>query len=51
MLRHVFWVQAYHEFHRYTSLGGHADNYTKAAAAKAFDHLITQGLVAYVDAR
>jgi hypothetical protein len=44
-------LQAHHEFGRYASLGGHADHYTRAAAAKAFDHLVSQGLVAYVDTR
>ena len=32
-------------------MGGDADNYSREAAAKAFDHLISQGLVAYADAR
>lgn len=43
--------QAYSEFWQYASQGNHVDKYSKAAAAKAFDHLVTQGLVAYVDPR
>lgn len=43
--------QLHHELLRYTSRGGHSDMYSKGAAAKAYDHLLAAGLLAFVDPR
>ena len=37
----------YHEFAAYTGSGEHVDNYSKVAAAKAFEHLIQHGFLAF----
>ncbi|KAI3431512.1 hypothetical protein D9Q98_004562 [Chlorella vulgaris] len=42
---------AHNEFSKYTLHGRHVDTYSKGAAAKAYDHLLSQGLVAFVDPR
>lgn len=41
----------YSEFGLYAGRGDHVDNYSKAAAAKAFEHLLSMELLQYVDAR
>ena len=43
--------QAHHEFSKYLLLGSHVDTYSRGAAAKAYDHLLSLGLVAFVDPR
>jgi hypothetical protein len=43
--------QAYHEFQRYAFCGNHVDTYAKVAAAKAYDHLLSAGLIMFVDPR
>ena len=35
----------------YVGRAAHVDTYSRAAAAKAFDHLVAGGLAAYADAR
>lgn len=37
----------HHEFRSYATSGDHVDNYSKAAASKAFEHLISQGIVTF----
>ena len=44
-------LQAYHEFCKYSLMGTHVDSYSRGAAAKAYDHLLSQGLMAFVDPR
>lgn len=41
---------AHHEFNRY-AVRADVDNYSREAAAKAWDHLLAEGLVAFVDPR
>lgn len=36
---------------RYTVRADHVDTYVKATAGKAWDHLLSQGLMAFVDPR
>jgi hypothetical protein len=43
--------QAFKELLGYMSQGSHVDRYEREAVAKGYDHLLTQGLVAFVDAR
>ncbi len=44
--------QAHHELQKYTAHGTHVDGYSREAAAKAYDNLITHTpLVAFVDPR
>lgn len=43
-------LQAHHEFNRY-AVRADVDNYSREAAAKAWDHLLAEGLVAFVDPR
>ena len=44
-------TQAHHEFRLYSLRGAHVDHYGRGAAAKAYDHLLAQGLVAFADPR
>ena len=37
----------HHEFRSYATSGDHVDNYSKAAASKAFEHLISQGIITF----
>ena len=37
----------HHEFRSYFATGNHVDNYSKVAAMKSFEHLISQGLLQY----
>eukprot|EP00887_Chlorella_sp_A99_P002462 scaffold10.g2462.t1 len=39
------------EFGLYSGQGSHVDHYSKAAAAKGFDHLLSLGLLQYADPR
>ena len=43
--------QAHHEFSKYSLVGAHVDSYSRSAAAKAYDHLLSLGLLAIVDPR
>lgn len=38
---------AYHQFQIYSSSGDHVDNYTRRAASKAFERLISIGMISY----
>lgn len=42
--------QAHHEFQRY-AVRADVDKYSRTAVAKAWDHLLSEGLVAFVDPR
>lgn len=44
-------AQAHTELNRFMAVGQHVDNYSKQAAAKAWDHLLDQGLAAFIDTR
>ena len=44
-------MQAHHEFSKYSLVGAHVDSYSRGAAAKAYDHLLSLGLLAFVDPR
>lgn len=37
----------HHEFRSYVATGSHVDNYSKVAAMKSFEHLISQGILRY----
>lgn len=37
----------HHEFRSYATSGDHVDNYSKAAASKAFEHLMSQGIITF----
>jgi origin recognition complex subunit 4 len=37
----------HHEFRSYATSGDHVDNYSKVAASKAFEHLMSQGIITF----
>ncbi|PRW39188.1 Origin recognition complex subunit 4 [Chlorella sorokiniana] len=47
----VNFEMAHHEFCKYALVGAHVDSYSRGAAAKAYDHLLSLGLLAFVDPR
>lgn len=48
---HSLFAQVHHQLQTYVSRSNHVDSYTRAAAWRAYDSLVEEGMLSYLDAR